>query len=66
MISHEKNVEAVRKYRKENKIKRVEIAFYPQDFERLKAAADAAGESVAGYIKQAISGRMEKVGKDDG
>ena len=63
MIPRDKNTIAVAKYRKKNGIKRIELSFYPQEYAEIKAAADASGESVAGYIKQAIAARTEKDGR---
>lgn len=50
---------ATYKYR-EKRIKRVPLDMQIPDYERLKSAAEAAGESVNGYIKAAIQMRMEK------
>lgn len=47
------------KYRAK-KIKRVPLDMQKADYERLAAAASAKGETVNGYIKQAISERMER------
>ncbi len=44
-------------YAKE-KLKRVPLDMQLQEYEQLKAAAESAGESVNGYIKQAIRQRM--------
>lgn len=60
MIDSKKNVEAVARFRAVHKIKRVEFMLRPQEYEALKSAADAAGESVSVYIKRAIAERMEK------
>ena len=46
-------------YAKE-KYKRVPLDLKKGDYERLQAAAAAAGESVNAYIKGAIAARMEK------
>ena len=60
MIESKKNVVAVAKYRTVHEIKRVEIMLRPQEYAAVKAAADAAGQPVAAYIKRAIAERMEK------
>ena len=46
-------------YQKE-KLKRIPLDVQKEQYERIKAAADAAGESVNGYIKRAIDERMER------
>lgn len=46
-------------YAKEN-IKRIPLDVQKQKYEEIKAAADAAGEKVNGYIKKAIDQRMER------
>ena len=51
--------EASKRY-KADKIKRVPLDMQIGDYEKLKAAADAAGESVNKYIKKAIVLRMER------
>ena len=60
MIESKKNIAAVAKYRTVHEIKRVEIMLRPQEYAAVKAAADAAGQPVAAYIKRAIAERMEK------
>lgn len=45
-------------YAKE-KLKRIPLDVQKSKYEEIKAAADAAGESVNGYIKTAIDQRME-------
>ena len=42
------------------KLKRVPLDLQLDDYEALQAAAEAAGESVNGYIKTAIRMRIEK------
>ena len=44
----------------EKKIKRVPLDMQIEDYEKLKAAADAAGERVNEYIKNAIRQRMNQ------
>ncbi len=46
-------------YIKDN-IKRVPLDVQKDQYERIKSAADIAGESVNGYIKKAIEERMER------
>lgn len=49
-------------------IKRVPLEMQLWQYDRLKAAADAAGESVNGYIKKAIAMRMQaetRINSDD-
>ena len=46
------------KYAKEN-LKRVPLDMKKEKYEEIKAAADAVGESVNGYIKKAVDLRME-------
>lgn len=41
-------------------IKRVPLDMRIEEFNRLKSAADAQGESVNGYIKKALYERMER------
>ena len=42
------------------KLKRIPLDVQKEKYEEIKAAADAAGESVNGYIKSAIDQRMER------
>ena len=63
MIESEKNVAAVSKYRAAHNIKRVEIMLRPQEYAELKAAAEAAGQPVASYIKVAIAEKVKKEGE---
>lgn len=42
------------------KLKRIPLDVQKEKYEEIKAAADAAGESVNGYIKAAIDQRMER------
>lgn len=51
--------EASKRY-KANKIKRVPLDMQMEDYDRLKAAADATGKSVNAYIKEAIRQRIER------
>ena len=42
------------------KLKRIPLDVQKEKYEEIKLAADAAGESVNGYIKSAIDQRMER------
>ena len=44
---------------KEKSIKRIPLDVQKEKYEAIKAAAEAAGESVNGYIKTAVDMRME-------
>ena len=59
MASNETAYKASQKY-KANIIKRAPLDMQVTDFEKLKSAAGAAGESVNGYIKRAIRERMKR------
>ena len=43
-----------------NKIKRVPLDMQKSDYEKLQAAANAAGEKINAYIKKEIAERMER------
>ena len=58
----EQRRESMYKYAKEN-IKRIPLDVQKEKYEEIKAAADAAGEKVNGYIKKAIDQRMENDGE---
>lgn len=47
------------------KFARVELRMEPDRRDAIKAAADAAGESVNGYINKAVDQRMEREGGTD-
>lgn len=51
---------ATMKYKEKN-IKRIPLDVQKEKYEEIKAAAEAAGESVNGYIKTAVDMRMEGV-----
>ena len=51
--------EATKKYKNE-KIKRVPLDMQRDDYDILKAAADACGEKVNEFIKKAICERLER------
>ncbi len=42
------------------KLKRIPLDVQKEKYEEIKTAADAAGESINGYIKSAIDQRMER------
>lgn len=44
---------------KEKSIKRIPLDVQKEKYEAIKAAAEAAGESVNGYIKTAVDRRIE-------
>lgn len=44
---------------KEKSIKRIPLDVQKEKYEEIKAAAEAAGESVNGYIKTAVDRRIE-------
>ena len=46
-------------YQKKN-LKRIPLDVQKEKYEEIKAAADAAGEPVNGYIKKAIDERMQR------
>ena len=43
-----------------NNLKRIPLDVQKEEYEEIKAAADAADEKVNGYIKKAIRERMER------
>lgn len=45
---------------KKSKLKRIPLDVQKEKYEEIKAAADAAGEKVNGYIKKAIDERMKR------
>ena len=49
---------ATTKYKKNN-YKRVPLEVKLQEYDQIKAAAAAAGETVSGYIKAAVNTRMQ-------
>lgn len=55
----ESQKKASAEYRKKS-IKRIPLDVQKEKYEEIKAAADAAGESVNGYIKKAIDDRMQQ------
>ena len=59
MPASKAQIEAVARY-KAKTYKRVPLEMPFADYDRLKAAADAAGEKVNTYIKKAIAMRMEQ------
>ena len=59
MAYNESSYKAANAYKKQN-IKRVPLDMQIAEYEQLKAAADACGEKVNEYIKNAIRERMER------
>ena len=59
MAYSEASYTAAKKYKEKN-IKRVPLDMQIEKYEKLKEAAEAAGEKVNEYIKKAIDQRMEK------
>ena len=59
MALTEQRKESMYKYARE-KLKRIPLDVQKEKYEEIKAAADAAGEKVNGYIKKAIEERMER------
>ena len=57
MAYNESSYKAANAYKKQN-IKRVPLDMQITEYEQLKAAADACGEKVNEYIKNAIRARM--------
>ena len=55
----EQRKESMYKYAKNN-LKRIPLDIQKEKYEEIKAAADAAGEKVNEYIKNAIKQRMER------
>lgn len=55
----EQRKESMYKYAKNN-LKRIPLDVQKEKYEEIKAAADAAGEKVNEYIKNAIKLRMER------
>ncbi|MFR8226348.1 MAG: hypothetical protein ACLU85_04550 [Lachnospirales bacterium] len=43
-----------------NKLKRIPLDVQKEKYDEIKAAADAAGETVNGYIKKSIDERMSR------
>lgn len=61
MAYNESSYKAANTYKKNN-IKRVPLDMQIAEYEQVKAAADACGERVNEYIKNAIRERMERSG----
>lgn len=59
MALSEQRKEYLYDYQK-TKLKRIPLDVPKEKYEEIKAAADAAGEKVNGYIKKAIEQRMER------
>lgn len=60
MSTTEAQKKATIKYAKNN-LKRVPLDMKLSDYEKLKAAAEKAGGSVNGFIKQAITEKLERM-----
>ena len=60
MASTEAQKKASIKYAK-NHLKRVPLDMQLTDYETLKAAAEGAGQTVNGFIKQAIAEKLERM-----
>ena len=58
MPYNEAQKKATLKYAKEN-LKRIPLDVQKEEYDEIKAAAVAAGESVNGYIKTAVRHRMQ-------
>lgn len=63
MTLSDKRKESMYNYAK-TKLKRIPLDVQKEKYEEIKAAADAAGESVNGYIKKAVDQRIEREPKD--
>lgn len=59
MALSEQRKEYLYDYQK-SKLKRIPLDVPKEKYEEIKAAADAAGEKVNGYIKKAIEQRMKR------
>ena len=59
MALTEQRKESMYKYAKEN-LKRIPLDVQKEKYDEIKTAAEAAGETVNGYIKTAINQRMER------
>ena len=59
MALTEHRKESMYKYAKEN-LRRIPLDVQKEKYKEIKAAAEAAGEKVNGYIKKAIDERMER------
>lgn len=59
MTASEAQKKATIKYAKSH-LKRVPLDLKLEDYDNLKSAAEQAGQTVNGYIKQAIAEKMER------
>lgn len=66
MALSEQRKEYLYDYQK-TKLKRIPLDVPKEKYEQIKAAADAVGEKVNGYIKKAVDERMERdqIGQQD-
>lgn len=60
MAYSKESYESSKKYKEKN-IKRVPLDVQIEMYEKIKQAAEANGETVNGFIKQAISDRLNRV-----
>lgn len=63
MPASKAQLKAVAKY-KAKKYKRIPLDYLASDYDELKSAADRNGETVNGFIKLAISDRIEKLTRE--
>ena len=63
--SDKPNTEAVKEYKKNNKIKRVPLDMREDDLEALKKFAASHGETLNGFIKTAIKERVDRLFSGD-
>lgn len=63
MALSDKRKESMYNYAKKN-LKRIPLDVPKEKYDVIKAAATAAGESVNGYIKKAVDGRISKEAPD--
>ena len=63
MVVSEAQKKSAIKY-KNTHIKRIPLDVQLEEYEQIKAHADASGESVNGYIKNAIKSRIESEDKN--
>ncbi|MEY8426544.1 hypothetical protein AALA00_02250 [Lachnospiraceae bacterium 46-15] len=59
-MSNSENKTAYNMNYAKTKLKRIPLDVQKEKYEEIKAAADAAGEKVNGYIKKAVDMRMQR------
>lgn len=64
MAATKSQIQSIARY-KEKTYKRVPLDVRKEDYEVIKRIADHLGESVNGFIKQAISERLARVQKEE-